>query len=129
MTDTDKLKRLAEEALKYDPTGWREVAFKEPEALAILALIAENEGKSEQFRLLDEEYQAMRDLLNEAVALLRPLANMATVCGKGGDDSVYVGQSGIRLTYGDFRRAFAFLARIDGNHQPTSGANPLQSRL
>jgi len=130
MTDTDKLKRLAEE-LKDVVSGKNEHGYlfvSRLEAKSILALIAENERLREEVdtqrrnasyanQLMDQRVTAMLtrcEERDEAVSLLRPLANMATVCGKGGDGSVYVGQSGIRLTYGDFRRSFAFLARIDG---------------
>lgn len=55
---------------------------------------------------------ATQKKLKIATEALEPLANMAAVVGKGGDDSVYVGQSGHRLTFGDFRRAAEALARI-----------------
>lgn len=76
MTDTDKLKRLADE-LKDVASGKNEHGYlfvSRSEAEAILALIAENEAKAEQFRLLDEEYQAMRAERDEAVAVLRKVA-------------------------------------------------------
>lgn len=48
--------------------------------------------------------------LEKLLEALAPLANMAAVVGSGKDDSVYVGQSGHRLTFGDFRRAEAAYA-------------------
>lgn len=84
MTDTDKLKRLAEAA----SFGSQRYVISDGIAANILALIAERD---------------------EAVALLREWDRVG-IDGTGGsnlEDSTE-----------------AFLARIDGNHQPAPDANP-----
>lgn len=68
MTDTDKKKRLAEDLLRYDPTGWKEVAFK---ALAVRDLIAENEALRDYGKNAAQEAVQYRKERDEAVALLR----------------------------------------------------------
>lgn len=110
MTDTDKLKRLAD-----DLRACIHITAQEHEA--ILALIAENERLEELYELTGRQCDGWKDRAkvaesqrNEAVALLREFMS------EGDTSSVY----------NDVRD---FLARIDGNHQPASDANPLQSRL
>lgn len=52
-------------------------------------------------------------LLEEAAGLLKPFAAMSEVGDqKPKDDAVYVGQDGRHITYGDLRRARAFLTKL-----------------
>lgn len=132
MTDTDKLKRLAEAALKHmtaetitdyhaSEAAWREFEVASTNPKAILALISENERLSGALKTANdgfEKYERLwylaKDERDEAVALLREWDRVGTD-GTGGsnlEDSTE-----------------AFLVRIDGNHQPASDAIPSQSRL
>lgn len=107
MTDTDKLKRLAEAAGRIDEVV--EVARDAAKFMSacspetILALIAENERLKGQMENAVEACDILLTERGEAVALLRE----ASIMHKDMHEVIS-----------------ACLARIDGNHEPASDANP-----
>lgn len=85
--------------------SWTDKNFRyvrTPEHEAAMAVLLEK---------IRKDRQAVEDpRLQRARALLRPFAAMASVGDqRPKDDAVYVGQDGLRITYGDLRRAKEFL--------------------
>lgn len=62
-----------------------------------------------------EQIASMRDAAPDMYEALKPFAAMADAGDqRPSDDAVWAGQDGLRLTYGDFRRARAALQKARG---------------